>query len=161
MRDAIEQFRTAIHDAGLTPPEVVEPDGKLHRFPSNGKRKDDAGCYVFHDDDLQAGAFGDWRTGASVSWRADVGRERSPQEDAAHRARVEAMRCARDAEEERHRTEARTRAGEIWHSAPPAARNHPYLVSKGVATHGLRLPTATTGTHLIVLSTYQPGVGDI
>ena len=30
MRDAIEQFRTAIHDAGLTPPEVIEPDGKLH-----------------------------------------------------------------------------------------------------------------------------------
>ena len=78
MHDAIEQFRAAIHDAGLHPPEVIEPDGKLHRFASNGRRSDDAGWYVFHDDGIPAGAFGDWRTGASEGWRADIGRRLSP-----------------------------------------------------------------------------------
>lgn len=95
MREAIEQFRTAIHNAGMTPPEVIEPDGKLHRFAANGKRSDDAGWYVLHDDGIPAGAFGDWRTGASKSWRADIGRRLSPQEEVAHRARIEAMRRAR------------------------------------------------------------------
>jgi phage/plasmid primase-like uncharacterized protein len=92
MREAIDQFRTAIYGAGLNPPEVIEPDGKLHRFASNGKPSDDAGWYVFHDDGIPAGAFGDWRGGLSETWRADIGRRLSPQEEAAHRARVEAMR---------------------------------------------------------------------
>ena len=139
MREAIEQFRTAIHDAGLTPPEVIEPDGQLHRFASNGKRQDDAGWYVLHGDDLPAGAFGDWRTGTSETWRADVGRELSPREEAEHRARVEAIRSARDAEEERRKTEARARAAAIWQAASPAADDHPYLVSKGIAAHGVRV----------------------
>ena len=143
MRDAIEQFRTAMHDAGLTPPEVVEPDGRLHRFASNGNRRDDAGWYVFHHDGVPAGAFGDWRTGASGIWRADIGRGRSPQEDAAHRARVEAMRRQRDAEEERHRTAARTRAVEIWQAAPAATHDHPYLVRKDISAHGLRVHEAS------------------
>ena len=94
MREATEQFRKAIHSAGLHPPEVIEPDGKLHRFASNGKRSDDAGWYVFHDDGIPAGAFGDWRGGLSETWRADIGRRLSPQEEAAHgRGRGHAARA--------------------------------------------------------------------
>jgi putative DNA primase/helicase len=36
----IEQFRDAIQSAGLEPPDVIEPDGKLHRFSSNGKPRE-------------------------------------------------------------------------------------------------------------------------
>ena len=49
------------------------------------------------------------------------------------------MRRERDAEEEHRRTQARTRAVEIWHAAPPAADDHPYLISKGISAHGLRV----------------------
>ena len=139
MRDTIEQFRTALHNAGLTPPEVVEADGKLHRFATNDKRRDNAGWYVLHADGLPAGAFGDWRTGVSDNWHADIGRDLSPRETSAHRARVEAMRRLRDAEEAQHRTEARTRATDIWQSASIAANDHPYLIGKGISAHGLRL----------------------
>jgi hypothetical protein len=45
--EAIEQFCAAIHNAGLSQPEVIEPDGKLHRFATNGRPKDDAGWYSF------------------------------------------------------------------------------------------------------------------
>ena len=34
---ALSQFRYAIVAAGLTPPKVIEADGKLRRFSSNGK----------------------------------------------------------------------------------------------------------------------------
>jgi putative DNA primase/helicase len=139
MREAIEQFRAAIHNAGLHPPAVIEPDGKLHRFASNGRRGDDAGWYVFHDDRIPAGAFGDWRGGLSETWRADIGRKLSPQEDAAHRARVDAMRREREVEEAKRESEARAKAAAIWQAAGTAPEDHPYLVKKGIKAHGLRV----------------------
>jgi putative DNA primase/helicase len=139
MREYIEQFRAAIRTAGISPPEVIEADGKLHRFSSNGKRGDDAGWYVFHADGIPAGAFGDWRSGISRIWRADIGRRLSPQEEAAHRRRIEAMRREREAEEAKRRADARERAAAIWQSALPAAEDHPYLVGKRVKAHGVRL----------------------
>lgn len=139
MQEAIEQFRAAIHSAGLHPPEVIEPDGKLHRFASNGKRRDEAGWYVFHEDGIPAGAFGDWRGGLSETWQADIGRRLSPQEEATHRARVEAMRRDREAEDTRRKAEAREKAAAIWQAADPAPEDHAYLRKKRIKTEGLRV----------------------
>lgn len=141
----IDQFCSAIHGAGLSPPDVIEADGKLHRFASNGKRGDDAGWYVFHDDAISAGAFGDWRNGLSETWRADIGRSLSPEELAAYRARVDAIRCEREAEDAKRKGEASERANGIWLSASPAPANHPYLLRKGVEAHGARVFTGTLG----------------
>lgn len=79
------QFRAAIAAVGLTPPSMVEADGKLHRFASNGKQGDDAGWYVLHGDGIPAGSFGDWRTGVSQTWQANLGRPLTPAEEYAHR----------------------------------------------------------------------------
>lgn len=139
MFDATEQFREAIQSAGLHPPDTIEPDGKLHRFASNDKRGDDAGWYVLHDGGVPAGAFGDWRTGASQTWRANIGRKLSPAEVAAHRAKVEAMRREREAEEARQQKEAAAKAGEVWKAARPAPAGHPYLVARGIGPNGARV----------------------
>lgn len=139
MHSAIEQFRTTIQDAGLHPPEAIEPDGKLHRFSSNGKRGDDAGWYVFHSDGIPAGAFGDWRVGLSETWRADPGRKLSEAEKAVHNSRVESMRRKRETEEAARIAEARQRAETIWQAARPAPDDHPYLVSRSIKAHGLRI----------------------
>ena len=133
MHSPIEQFRDAIRAAGMNPPDVIEADGKLRRFGTNGKRSDDAGWYIAHDDGIPAGAFGDWRTGLSQTWRADVGRKLTPAEEAAHRERVAAIRQAREAEEAKRRAEAARKAGALWKAGTPAAPDHPYLVRKGVA----------------------------
>jgi hypothetical protein len=42
MSTALDQFRAAIAEAGLTPPEFITTDGKLHRFSSDGRRGDKA-----------------------------------------------------------------------------------------------------------------------
>ena len=139
MREAIEQFRAAIHNAGLTPPDVVEADGKLHRFASTGRRSDTAGWYVLHGDGIPAGAFGDWRAGLSETWRADIGRKLTLQEEAGHRARMDAVRRQRETEEAKRQSEARERAQAIWQEASPAPDDHAYLVDKGVKAHGLRV----------------------
>lgn len=129
---ATEQFRAAIMAAGLSPPDVIEHDGKLHRFAPNGKKHDDAGWYVLHVDGIPAGAFGDWRTKQSETWRADVGRTLTPAEETAHRERIKAAQAAREAEEARRHAEAARKAAALWKAATPAAPDHPYLQRKGV-----------------------------
>ncbi|GBG02535.1 hypothetical protein AZSI13_18620 [Azospira sp. I13] len=135
----LQQFRDAIQAAGLTPPDVIEDDGKLRRFSSNGKRGDDSGWYCLHGDGIPAGSFGDWRSGLIQNWRADIGRTLSPAEEGAHRARVEAMRQAREAEETRRKAESREKAGAIWKASPAAPVDHPYLARKQIKPYGVRL----------------------
>lgn len=133
-----EAFRSAIAAAGLTPPDVVEPDGTLHRFSTNGKRGDDAGWYVMYGDGIPSGAFGCWRTGASGTWRAEPGRSLSPAEQAAYAERVASTKRERDAELERRRARARGIAEQRWSEAKPADPTHPYLAKKQVKAHGIR-----------------------
>jgi len=132
-------FRDAIEAAGITPPETICADGKLHRFPSNGARGDDAGWYVFYGDAVPAGAFGDWRTGVSQAWRADIGRKLTAAEQAIHRARLKAMSEAREAEEAKRRAEATNKAAKVWSEAKPAPADHPYLTRKAINPHGVRV----------------------
>jgi putative DNA primase/helicase len=136
MHDPIRQFRDAIQAAGVTPPEVIEADGKLRRFSSNGRRGDDAGWYVLYSDGIPAGAFGDWRSGISETWRADLGRRLTPAEEAEARRSIEKAKAEAEAERQRRAKRAAELAAAIWKAAKPVT-GHPYLRHKGVA------PTAT------------------
>ena len=139
MRDTdMEHFRTVMRDAGLQPPEVIEPDGTLHRFSTNGNARDTAGWYVFYGDGIPAGAFGDWRTGRSESWHAEIGRTLSATETEALRTRIEAARRLRDEERARQRADAAIRARTLWDSAHDAPLDHSYLIRKQVQPHGAR-----------------------
>lgn len=139
MSDPVEEFRAAIHSAGLNPPEVIAPDGKLHRFASNGQRGDDAGWYVFHSDGIAAGTFGDWRTGISETWREDVGRKLAPIEEQAYRERIAAAQQARDAEAAKRETAARLAAEAILDQAQPCPSDHPYIVKKKIQPHDAKI----------------------
>ncbi len=138
MTDPIYQFKDAIAAAGLTAPEIIETDGILHRFSSNGKAGDMAGWYIFHGGDIPAGAFGCWRLGVNQTWRADVGRTLTPAEEAAHKERIAAIQKQRKEEEAARRVEAAAKATERWETAAPASPEHPYLVRKGVKPFGLK-----------------------
>jgi putative DNA primase/helicase len=138
MTTIVEQFRDAIRGAGIEPPDVIESDGKLHRFSSNGKGGDDAGWYVLHDDGIPAGKFGDWRTSLVQSWRADIGRTLTSAEEAAHRSEVAGRRREREIDEARRRMEVRAKAAAIWGAAQPV-EDHPYLRTRGIKSHGLRV----------------------
>ncbi len=138
MQNVIDQFREALHVAGLNPPPVITADGRLHRFPSNGKANDDAAWFVLHGDGIPAGAFGDWRMGISQNWRTDIGRRLSPQEEAHHTARMAAVKREREAEEAKRRAAAKVQAKAIWDGAEVTGNVHEYLNKKGVASHGLR-----------------------
>lgn len=138
MHNPAEQFRDAIRSAGLNPPDAIEADGKLRRFPTNGKRGDASGWYVLHNDGIPAGTFGDWRSGVSQTWRANLGRKFTPAEDAAYRAKIEAQRKIREAEERQGQEQAREQAEEIWKRSSQV-ESHEYLTAKGIKPYGARL----------------------
>ena len=61
-----QAFLEAMAGGGVNPGRIIA-DGKLNRFDLK-KRGDKAGWYVFHDDNLPAGSYGDWQTGAKFKW---------------------------------------------------------------------------------------------
>ena len=62
----VEAVRAALGNA----PEYVEP-GRLHRFPTNGRRGDTSGWAKLFPDG-RAGVYGCFRSGASHTWTADT-----------------------------------------------------------------------------------------
>jgi len=139
MIEAISQFSNAISQAGLAPPETIQADGTLHRFPTDGKHGDDSGWYVFHPDGVPAGTFGCWRSDIKQNWRADIGRKLADEETKAHRAKVAVMRKARENEERRGHLAAAEKAAKMWEEAEPATEDQPYLKRKGVPPNGTRV----------------------
>lgn len=130
--DSLADFKQAISDAGLEPPDTIEP-GKLHRFPGVGKKRgNDAGwCKLFQDG--RGGVFGDWSTGLQGHWIAGrSGGDYTPEELAEFRRQVEQAREARDAEDARRRADAARKAARLTAEATPAAADHPYLLRKGI-----------------------------
>jgi len=131
--DIVARFAAAMQASGVNPPDEIIADGRLHRFSTNGERGDDAGWYVLHADGIPAGAFGDWRSGIAETWRADLGRRLTPEEEAEARRRIEKARAEAEAERRRRAERAAALAAAIWKAASPASPEHPYLKRKGVA----------------------------
>lgn len=142
---AVEQFRDAMANAGLTPPDVIHADGQLHRFATNGKRRDAAGWYCLHGDNLPAGAFGDWRQGMTQTWCSKDSATMTQEEREAYRQRMQQIQAQREAEQAQRHESARDRANRMWSESSPAGE-HSYLTAKGVQGYGLR----QTGDVLLV-----------
>ncbi|NCT56936.1 MAG: DUF3987 domain-containing protein [Legionella sp.] len=138
MFDCMDQFSEVIRSAGIIPPEIINADGQLYRFSSNGKHNDRAGWYVLHGDGIPAGCFGDWRTGINQNWHANIGRSLSPIEEEKHRDRVKKMQMKRQAEEISIKAEAQAKALSIWKKAS-TANTHLYLEKKQIKAHGAKI----------------------
>ncbi|MDR3423717.1 MAG: toprim domain-containing protein [Alphaproteobacteria bacterium] len=137
---ALDQFRAAIEQRGITPPDSIESDGKFHRFSSSGRSNDDAGWYVFYDGDIPVGAFGDFRTGDKVkAWAADIGRVLSPSETSSFRQKQAESKIKREAEKAARRAKAKDKASAMLRHSRPAGDDHPYLARKGVKAHRIAL----------------------
>lgn len=138
MHDTIQNFRTAMLDAGLTPPDVIEADGQLHRFHvQRDKPGTRNGYFVLHLDGRPAGMFGNWKTGLRSTWAAD-GKRMSEAEREAFSKLIEAARLKAQAERRAEHEARAIEARSEWAAAEPANPAHPYLIRKGVKPHSLR-----------------------
>ena len=132
-----EQFRTEILAAGLTAPEFILTDGKLHRFSTSGKPSDKSGWYVFHPDGVPAGEFGCWRKQLNQKWCAKSQDAMTQAEREAHRQRLEGMRKQREEDTAKRHQQAAAVATQRWQAAKTASE-HPYLGAKGVKAHDVK-----------------------
>ena len=136
--NAREEFRAAIMAAGLTAPEHIVADGKVHRFASNGNPRSDAGWYWMHDDERPLGKFGCWKHGIEVEWSAREQRPFTSEERAAWKAKMQESERLRAEAIQVERESAAAMAADMWARATtPYA--HPYLAAKSVAAYGIRV----------------------
>lgn len=141
MNDPIKGFKDAIAGAGLTPPDVIHADGRLHRFSASGKRGDDTGWHVLHLDGVPAGVFGCWRLGITETWCGKPDTELTQAEREANRRRITEAKALREAEHTRRQQEAATEAAKRWQEGKPCTE-HPYPTIKGVQAYGVRVDAA-------------------
>jgi putative DNA primase/helicase len=136
-----QAFQGAITAAGLTPPDSIIADGKIHRFSTNGKRSDIAGRYVMHLDGLPAGWFGDYRTGLSQSWCSIERNAQTHEQQKQYATLLKSMQNARHQAKKAEHDAAAEMAQTIWAAATPIddTAGHGYLVKKGIQAHGTRL----------------------
>lgn len=139
MTEAIHMFTSAIASAGLVPPNEVYADGRIHRFNSDGKKGDEAGWYVLHTDGIPSGVFGCWRKDITQNWCARPLENLSQKERDIHLKRIEIMREKRELDKQELYDQSAKHAQERWEKAISADESHPYLVSKGVKAHGLKV----------------------
>ena len=135
----IEGFRSEISKAGLSLPHEIIYDGRIHRFSSNGKPTDNAGWYVLFTDGIAAGAFGCWREDVKKNWCSVDKATLTQSERHEFNKKMAETKKLREHEEEINRTKARNRANHIWTQSTEAPTDHPYLLSKKVQSHGLKL----------------------
>lgn len=135
----VDQFQSAIAVAGLPPPEVIQGDGELRRYSTNGKRGDQSGWFVLYvDGDMAAGAFGCWRAGIQQTWCSKDVSTLTHSQRSAHQQRMQAIAQQRQADKAQRQQEAGVVADKRWEAAVPAVSDHPYLARKGIQAHGIK-----------------------
>ena len=138
--EVIDQFRAALAARDIVVPQSIIADGSIHRCDAAGKNGKGDAAYLLHLTGIPAGGLENWRDGKGwESWRFDIGRTLTPQELDGLRIRAQAASARRMDEANRRYAAARVLAERIWHAAPPADQEHPYLARKGIAPHGLRV----------------------
>ena len=134
----VQEFREAMHQSGLVPPDAIEADGLLHRFHVDGDRRGSLnGWYCLHTDGRPAGAFGSWKVSLTRTWTSNS-RPMSRGERQRFTRLVESAKPKAQTER-RQEHEARAMAAQTQFSlgADPDPQ-HPYLIAKGANPHALR-----------------------
>jgi len=139
MIDVIQQFKKAISENGLTPPEVILTGSKFHHFSTNGKKGDTSGWYRLHLDGIPAGSFGCYRSGIIKTWCSKSRNEMTPDEWTSHVRVLESMAKQKEEDAQIKASRASIEAQERWGKAKPADDNHPYLLAKSVKSFGLKV----------------------
>jgi putative DNA primase/helicase len=136
--DHVAAFEAAMAEAGLACAEGVKADGNLHRCKMLGDSEKD-GFYCLHLDEPTNGWFGHWAMHPEpIKWRPEGSKPLDREQESALKAQISAARVRRDAEVKANQASAAKSAKEQWLALGHADAEHPYLVRKGINTHGLK-----------------------
>ncbi len=130
------EFRRKIEEAGMSPPEEIEP-GKWHRYPGVGKTNGNIAGFCKLFDDGAGGIFGDWSTGLSETWQAKRDRLMTSAEREAFRLHIKEAKAQAEADRKAKQAEAAKKALEIWDAAQTAS-DHGLRVHDGALVIPMR-----------------------
>lgn len=137
--DVVDQFRRAMHDAGIAYTGAIIADGSIHRGYVDGDKPGTKNlAYRLYLDNLPAGWFQSHKTGIIHKWRANTNRKLSHQERIAHQARIDEARRRRELEIHSQHEETADKATHLWNCARPASESFPYLRRKNISPYGAR-----------------------
>lgn len=139
----IEQFRDAMFEQGIEVRDEIVADGSLHRYHVEGDRRGSKNAWaILHLDERPAGMFGcNKRHGDhKFQWQSSQKTVRlPPEEKKAYAERVARERAEKDAAAKARHENAAAAANALWEASAEAPDDYPYLKSKGVKAHGLRV----------------------
>lgn len=138
--EVLTNFRQNIIENIGHAPAIIEANGKLVRFSSNGKKDDLSGWYILHQHgDYAAGVFGCWRGGIKQTWHSRNGSQRLSDSEwqQLRKAIAEAKRQA-TLEQQVKMEKSHHLAVNLWNASAPADPSHPYLLRKRVGAYGIR-----------------------
>ena len=137
----IDAFRKAMLEHLGCAPDVVNADGKLHRFSTNGRADDKSGRYCLHLDGRPAGYFQCYRQDIKRTWTAgrDLLPDETPEEMALRQQQAAATKARKAREESQKQKDTADRAANVWKFAKPVYPDFPYLVRKNIKPNGARL----------------------
>lgn len=122
----------AIASSGISPPDTIFPDGKIHRF---GRKK--SSWYVAFLEPVKTIVFGDWKMGFTSKY-IDTDKPISDYQKKQINREIQKAARQRLQELEKAQREAATLCDTIWKNAKPA-KGHPYLERKKVIEYRLRV----------------------
>lgn len=133
--DIESQFRQAMQSAGIDFSGELVADGRIHRFSTNRNKKDKAGWYILHIDNIPAGCFGDWRTNFSRNWW--ITRQGNRPISHALNKQIKEAKQQYEAEVRQKREAAAKKANTIWNKSTLITQpdHHPYLIKKQIQPH--------------------------
>ena len=134
----MQDFRHAIINAGLTPPERVMP-GEMIRFPGYQKPKNNkaAWCKLFLD--CRGGVFGDFSTGLYHEWQQKRDKPYTKQEQEEFKRQVEHERKQRELEQKEIHDKAKGLSIKILKEASIDYKKHPYYIAKHRLNFGIHV----------------------
>ena len=139
MSDITSDFLSAIRQHGLSTPERIIADDKIHRFRS-GPEHGLNGFYqlsivpAYKGGDIGFGLIGCWKRDINEKWCSrEPGSVTERDRSAMERVREEQRKAVAEAAKE-----AAKKAEWIWKEAKPARPDHPYLQAKGIGPRGLK-----------------------
>lgn len=142
--DPKENIRKKSSELGIDLPNIIIPDGNIHRFPTSDKKGDDAGWYFFHlnNGNFLAGKIGNYRSGSSHKVHSSM-KELTKKQLKTIRDNIESSRKKMEADREIYVEQAIKKSTLEWGSFKPAPVEHPYLKAKGInGSYGLKINDA-------------------
>jgi len=143
VQDAISEFKEALEAQGLIINGDPIMDGELRRVKVEGdKGAKKSGAYVGYSDGYPAGMIQNYKTNYKENWKStngDFSNKLTPEQVVAQKALNEAKKAERIKEVEAQQEDVSKKVSTEFKEALPADITHPYLITKRVKPHGLKM----------------------